>query len=377
MKMIKPLIIVVALMLTLSSCQLSKILPQKTEEPANTTGPLMTFTMPGNTTAAEPIDLATADLSAYLTLGNYKGLSAEEKVAPLSDEDFEAELTAYINSIPVYEEITDRPAAKGDIVIIDHVGKLDGVPFAGGAAQGKALELSENSGYIDGFAEGLIGVTPGSTVDLTLTFPTDYHAADMAGKTVVFTVTLHYIRGELFSPELTDAFIAEFTDGDYTSVEAFRTFYREYLEAVAAEEAHQNALNTLWSAVFENTTFHQIPAEQTNYYYNQLSAQYQSYATSYGLSYEDILSIYGLTDETLKMQAEQYAKQDLVFYALVRAEGLTVTEEEYLTGLAMYAASAGASAAELEAYYGADYIKESLLWDEMLEMLYNSATITK
>jgi trigger factor len=114
----------------------------------------MTFTMPGNTTAAEPIDLATADLSTYLTLGNYKGLSAEEKVAPLSDEDFEAELTAYINSIPVYEEITDRPAAKGDIVIIDHVGKLDGVPFAGGAAQGKALELSENSGYIDGFAEG-------------------------------------------------------------------------------------------------------------------------------------------------------------------------------------------------------------------------------
>ena len=145
----------------------------------------------------------------------------------------------------------------------------------------------------------------------------------------------------------------------------------------AVEEAHQNALNTLWSTVFENTTFHQIPADQTNYYYSQLSAQYQSYASAYGLAYEDILSIYGLTDETLRVQAEQYAKQDLVFYALIRAEGLTVTDEEYLVGLAMYAESAGTSAAELEAYYGADYIKESLLWDKMLEMLYTNATITK
>ena len=377
MKIVKPLIIAAALMLTLSSCQLSQILPQKTEDPANTTGPLMTFTLSGNTTAAEPIDLATADLSVYLTLGNYKGLTAEEKVTPLTEEDFEAELTSYINSIPMYEEITDRPAAQGDTLIMDYVGKLDGVAFAGGTAQGQSIVLSENSGYIDGFAEGLIGVTPGSTVDLTLTFPTDYPTADMAGKTVIFTVTVHYIKGELITPELTDEFITDFTNGDYTTAESFRAFYREYLETSAAQEAHQSALNTLWSAVFENTTFHQVPADQTNYYYNQLSAQYQSYAASYGLSYSDILSIYGLTEETLKMQAEQYAKQDLVFYALVRAEGLTVTEDEYLIGLALYAESAGASAAELEAYYGADYIKESLLWDEMLDMLYNNATIIK
>ena len=226
MKIVKPLIIAAALMLALSSCQLSQILPKKTEDPANTTGPLMDFTLSDNTSAAEPIDLATADLSVYLTLGNYKGLTAEEKVAPLTDEDFEAELTSYINSIPVYEEITDRPTAKGDTIIMDYVGKLDGVAFAGGTAQGQSIELSENSGYIDGFADGLIGVTPGSTVDLTLTFPTDYHATDMAGKTVVFTVTVHYIQGDIVPPELTDEFVADFTGGDYTTAEAFRAFYR-------------------------------------------------------------------------------------------------------------------------------------------------------
>lgn len=378
MKYIKPLIVAAtaAMMLTMSSCQLSKILPQKTEAPDNTTGPLMTFTLPTET-SAEPLDLANADLSAYVTLGNYKGLTAEEKVVLLTDEEFEAELTTYINSIPVYEEITDRPAAQGDTVVMDYVGKLDGVPFAGGTAQGQSIELSENSGYIEGFAEGLIGVTPGSTVDLTLTFPTDYHAADMAGKTVIFTVTVHYIRGEITTPTLSDEFIAKFTGGDYTTVEAFRTFYREYLDTEAETTAHESALATLWSAVFENSTFHKVPAEQTEYYYQQSKAQYEAYAAAYGMTYETILGAMGLTDESLRTQAEQYAKQDLVFFALVRAEGLTVTEDEYFAGLIEYAQNAGATAAELEAYYGADYIKESLLWDEMMEMLYANANIIK
>jgi trigger factor len=377
MKYIKPLIIAAALMLTLSSCQLSKWIPQKTENPAETTAPQMSITLPGTESDSVPMDLAGTDLSAYLTLGKYKGLAADEKVSPLTDEEFEAELTKYLSSIPMYEEITNRPTAKGDVIIMDYVGKLDGVAFAGGTAQGQSIELSENSGYIDGFADGLIGVTPGSTVDLTLTFPTDYHAADMAGKTVVFTVTVHYIQGEQITPELTDAFVTEFTGGDYTTVEAFRTFYRNYLDADAAEKAHANALNTLWSAVFENTTFHQVPTEQVSYYHAQLKAQYESYAASYGMSYETILSLYGLTDESLKTQAEQYAKQDLVFYAIVKAESISVTEEEYTAGLADYAASSGVSSAEMEAYYGKDYIMESLLWDEMMDVLYANANITK
>lgn len=377
MKHTKILIIAAALAMTLSSCQLSKWLPQKTEDPASTTDSLTTFTTSGSQSAAEPMDLANTDLSAYLTLGNYKGIAAEEKATLLTDEEFEAEFSAYVTSIPMYEEITDRPTQKGDVIIMDYVGKLDGVAFAGGTAQGQSIELSENSGYIDGFADGLIGVTPGSTVDLTLTFPTDYHSTDMAGKTVVFTVTVHYIQGEAITPEITDAFITEFTDGDYTSVEAFRTFYREYLDAEALEQAHAQALNTLWSTVIEGTTFHKVPEEQTTYYYEQLKAQYQSYAASYGLTYETILSLYGLTDESLKVQAENYAKQDLAFYAIVKAEGLTITEEEYLAGLSAYALNAGAGATELEAYYGREYITESLLWDEMMEMLYNNANITK
>lgn len=372
-----PTVLAAALTLTMCSCQLSKLLPEKTEDVENTTAPLPSFTLPGSETAVGPIDLTNTDLSIYITLGNYKDIAVDETVTPLTDEALETQLMAYLNSSPLYEEITDRPTAKGDTIIMDYVGKLDGVPFAGGTAQGQSIELSENSGYIEGFAEGLIGVTPGTTVDLNLTFPTDYHATDMAGKSVVFTVTVHYIIGEAIPAALTDEYITKFTDGDYTTVDAFRAFYRTYLENKAKETAHTNALNTLFRTVFENSTFHQVPSQQVDYYYNKSRAQYESYAAAYGMTYESILAAFNLTDDALKTQAEQYAKQDLVFHSLVKAENLTVTDAEYVDGLAEYAASAGATPAELEAYYGSDYILETLLWDEMMEMLYSYAAVTK
>ena len=210
-KSILALALTAAMALTASSCQLSKLIPEKTDDPAASTDPLTTFTL---SQVAETTNLLTADMTKYVTLGNYKGLTATETVTPLTDEAFAAELNSYLNSVTIYEKITDRKTQENDTILMDYVGTLDGVAFAGGTAQGQSITLNANSGYIAGFAEGLICVTPGQTVALNLTFPTDYHAADLAGKAVVFTVTVHYIQGEKLTPELTDAFITTFTDGE-------------------------------------------------------------------------------------------------------------------------------------------------------------------
>lgn len=373
-KSILALTLSAAMAITASSCQLSKLIPEKTDDPANATDPLTTFTL---SQAASTVDLKTEDLTKYVTLGNYKGLAATEQSAPLTDEEFAAELDAYLNSVAVYDEITDRKTEENDTILMDYVGMLDGVAFAGGTAQGQTITLNANSGYIEGFAEGLIGVTPGQTVDLNLTFPTDYHATDLAGKAVVFSVTVHYIQGEKLPAEATDAFITKLTGGEYTSIEVFSAFYRAYLDQTAAEEAHTAAVNSLWTQVFENSTFHEVPADRVNYYFAQTKAQYESYAAAYGMTYESILAAFGITEESLRRQAEQYAKQDLVFFAIVQAEGLTVTDSEYDTYLLEYIEGSGATAAEFEAYYGRDKLIESMLWDEMIEIIYSSAVITK
>lgn len=373
-KSILALTLGVAMAFTASSCQLSKLIPEKTDDPAASTDPLTTFTL---SQVAETTNLLTADMTKYVTLGNYKGLTATETVTPLTDEAFAAELNSYLNSVTVYEKITDRKTQENDTLIMDYVGTLDGVAFMGGTAQGRSITLTENSGYIAGFAEGLIGVTPGQTVALNLTFPTDYHAADLAGKAVVFTVTVHYIQGEKITPELTDAFITAYTDGEFTSIDAFSTFYRTYLEESAIEEAHTAAVNSLWSQVFENSTFHELPADRVDYYFAQVKAQYESYGATYGMTYESILAAFGITEDSLRRQAEQYVKQDLVFYAIVQAEGLTITESEYDTHILEYVEGSGVGVAEFEAYYGRDKLIESMLWDEMIEIIYSSAVITK
>jgi FKBP-type peptidyl-prolyl cis-trans isomerase (trigger factor) len=95
------------------------------------------------------------------------------------------------------------------------------------------------------------------------------------------------------------------------------------------------------------------------------------------MTYESILAAFGITEDSLRQQAEQYVKQDLVFYAIVQAEGLTITEDEYDTHILEYVEGSGVGVAEFEAYYGRDKLIESMLWDEMIEIIYSSAVITK
>ena len=90
-----------------------------------------------------------------------------------------------------------------------------------------------------------------------------------------------------------------------------------------------------------------------------------------------LLAAFGITDAALRQQAEQYAKQDLVFYAIVQAENLTITDSEYSTRILEYIEGSGATVAEFEAYYGRDKLIESMLWDKMLEVIYSAAVITK
>lgn len=363
-----------ALTLALCSCQLSKILPSATED-TTTTGELITFTVPttaATTAPTEPMDLASADLTPYITLGTYKGLTATMSITPLTDEEFETELTTYLNSATVYEHVTDRAAAEGDTVIVDYVGTMDGVAFSGGTAQNQSVTISENSGYIPGFAEGLIGAMPGTTVAVNVTFPADYYE-DMAGKDAVFTFTVHYIQGEKIAPEATDEFITLFTDGAFTSIAEFRTYYREYLDATAESEAYTAALESLWTQATSNATIHSLPEQHVQYYYETYKTQYEQMAQYYGMTLDQL----GITDATLRSTAEDLTRQDLVFYALAQAENITLTDEEYAQRLSELAARYADTEANLVAYYGEDYLRDVFLYDEVQTMLYDNANITK
>lgn len=121
------------------------------------------------------------NVADYVTLGEYKGLEVSVEAPSVSDESVQSYIDYVLQNNPSLEEVTGRPVQEGDVVNIDYVGKIDGVAFDGGTAEGYDLEIGSGS-FIDGFEDGLIGAEVGETRDVQTTFPEDYRSAEVAGK---------------------------------------------------------------------------------------------------------------------------------------------------------------------------------------------------
>ncbi|MBQ9080647.1 MAG: trigger factor [Clostridia bacterium] len=360
----------------LASCQLSEILGSEKD---TTTSADTTTAEPADTTEVptyEPMDFSETDPTPYVTLGNYRGVEVTMTVTKLTDEAYASEVSSLLTSNSYYEQITDRATAEGDTVNVDFKGFMDGEQFQGGTAADQEVPLTENSGYIEGFAEGLVGVMPGETVTLELTFPESYYD-DIAGKPVTFEITVNFINGEYVTPEMTDEFVEKYTEGEYKTVAEFDEYYRGVLQAQYEEEAKSAAITDMWQGILEDCEVSEYPEQHVNYYYQLLMSQCESYAANYSMTVDQIMSLMGWTEESLMERAREYTKEDMVFYTIVRAEGFEVSDEEYKEGIARYAESAGADSATLEAYYGKDYLEENLLWDKMLYALYGWANVTR
>ena len=192
-------------------------------------------------------------LEDCIVLGDYKGLRLTKTVGQVTEE----EVDSYIQSQATAEEVTDENAAvqDGDTVNIDYVGKIDGREFDGGSAQGSVLVIGSDT-FIDGFEDGLIGMKKGETKDLNLTFPDDYGNTDVAGKAVVFTVTLNSISR---APEQDDAWVSSYTDGKYTSMNDYRAYMKESLQEGNDEAADQQLNSDAWEQIEKTCTFLKLP----------------------------------------------------------------------------------------------------------------------
>ena len=135
--------------------------------------------------------MAGIDVEKCVTLGDYKGVTVEKTIQSVTDEDVQNEID---NALANYPVEVDQAAKEGDTVNIDYVGKIDGTAFDGGSTNGQGTDLVIGSGsYIDDFEDQLVGAHPGDEVEVTVTFPDDYDAADLAGKEAVFDVIVNGI----------------------------------------------------------------------------------------------------------------------------------------------------------------------------------------
>ncbi|MBO5278348.1 MAG: trigger factor [Lachnospiraceae bacterium] len=303
---------------------------------------------------------AESDYSKYVTLGQYKGVEITA-VPDVTEEELEAEVASRFRDT----------VADGDTVNIDYVGTKDGVAFDGGTAQGQSLTIGSNT-YIDGFEEGLVGVKVGDTVDLNLTFPDPYkNNPDLAGKPVVFTVTVNSISG-VVGAELTEEVIAANTM--YDSVDAYRESVREELQLVKDNQK----LTQIWAIVQETTTISGYPKKEVEEYANDMKSYYESMASMYGTDLATLLSASGMTEETFNQQCQEYGQEECAKYMILemiaKEENITVSEEEFNEEIAKAVTESGMEKETLLEYYGGEeLVRENLLYNKVLEFLLENA----
>ncbi len=321
-------------------------------------------------------EFAEKKIADYVTLGEYKGL----KIDPADLEVTEEALTDLLHtklqesSYVTYEDgIKKGTVQDGDTCSIDYVGKENGVAFEGGTGSTN-LEIGSGS-FIPGFEEGLIGKKIGSTVDLDLTFPENYHSADMAGKKVVFTVTIHSVTRKTYA-ELTDK-LATTLDSTVKNADEYMT----KLEKQLYEELDSQLQFTLWNTVVENATFaKELPEEIKDISQATYNAYYYNIAAQAGYEVlSDYLSAQGISEETYQSAVDtftvQQTKHYLVALAVCGADGYEISEKDFNAQCASAAANTGYEDTEsyLEAMGGDLPLYLQLCYQHALEVVRENA----
>lgn len=275
----------------------------------------------------------------YVTLGDYKGVEVTLDSIAVSENDIDEEINGVLKSAAERKEVTGRAVQEGDIVNIDYEGKKDGVAFKGGTAQGYDLTIGSHV-FIDGFEERLIGAKKGDTLDLNLTFPEGYRKnEELSGQPVVFTVTVNSIQEEII-PELTDEKAAEL-DSTAENVEEYRNNVRDRLATSNRQTAQNGALNDAFNIAYQNAEVKEVPDWLLEQKVDLLKQTAEQYASNYNMELAEFLSQYmGQTEEEFNEECQAYgreaAQQSLVMYAIAKAEGLTLGDDERKTALSYY-----------------------------------------
>ena len=281
-------------------------------------------------------DYSAVDYSGVMTLGEHSGLEIEVPPAADLDELVQGNIEYILSGQSATVMVAEGVTAAGDTILLNYTGLLDGEPFEGGTAEGTTYRIG--SGYfIPDLDRQLEGLTVGETYELPCTFPDDYHNADLAGKDVVFEVTVTAIAGASNTPEWTDEFVEEFTHGEYTTTADFEVRIREELEARVAETQQEQYRNALWQAVLDRCEFTEIPQERveaaTAYYVDALTGYYQMQAYSYGMDMETFFQSSGMTEEALNAEAARMAEDEVRNFMTANMicleEGIELTPEAY------------------------------------------------
>lgn len=315
----------------------------------------------------------TFEVTLYpeVTLGQYKGLSAQKDEVKVTDEDVDKELEAARKRNARILTVDDREAQMGDTANIDFDGYLNGERFDGGKAEGYDLELGSGS-FVPGFEEQIVGMKIGEEKDINITFPEDY-VADLAGKDVVFKVKLNSLSTKEL-PELDDEFAKDVSEFD--TLDEYKADIRAKQEKQQQEMADNKFRSEIIRKACENMTV-DIPAVMID---DKLEEMVRNYAANFGFtdrktSLEDLLKMMGVDAAAIRPSAEMQVKTELLLEAVVKAENMEVTEEDTEEYMKKVAEGIGAKVEDMKSYFSKDFIEDELKKERATNIIIDSAVV--
>lgn len=306
-----------------------------------------------------------------VTLGRYLGLSAYKGTPTVSDEEVEAELKRVQkkNSRLITVE---RAVQAGDTANINFEGFRDGVAFEGGKGENYDLSIGSNS-FIPGFEAQIIGMAAGEEKDLDLTFPENYHAADLAGKPVVFHVKVNEVK-EVELPELDDEFAKDVSEFD--TIEEYKADLKATMIQGAEEALEEDFHEQLLNLAIENMTA-VIPDAMVEEKLNSMMEEYNAnMQRTQGVSLQEYLSLMGMNigsfRASLREEALRRIQCEVLLAAIAEKEDLKATEEEIEQGIQELAETYKIEVDTVRQFVPVESVTKDIVAKKALDMITNT-----
>jgi trigger factor len=310
-----------------------------------------------------------------VSVKDYKGIKVEKDVKAVTDEDVNAEIEAVRARNSRVVDVEGRAVENGDIAVIDFDGYVDGVAFEGGKSENYNLTIGSGS-FIPGFEEQIIGHNAGDEFDVNVTFPTEYHAAELAGKEAVFKIVLHSIKfNEL--PALDDEFAKDVSEFD--TLDEYKADVKAKIEARNEKEAENAVEAQIIDALVANMEA-EIPAPMFEAETENFVRDYDSRLRMQGLDLNTYFKYTGLTLETLREQfkpmAERQVKTRLALEKIVELEAIDATDDEVNAEFENIAKAYNMSADEVKKFVENEAVKADLCVKKAVDLVKANAEIT-
>ena len=306
-----------------------------------------------------------------VTLGKYMGVTVTKIDTSVSDEEVDAELENQRNKNARTVTVTDRPVAEGDTAVIDFEGFVDGVAFDGGKGENHPLEIGSHT-FIDTFEDQLVGKNTGDEVEVNVTFPEQYQAADLAGKPATFKVKINEIKTKEL-PELDDEFAQDVSEFD--TLAEYKESLKKNLEEKKENEAKRTKEDEAVQKIIDKSKM-DIPEAMIDTQCETMIEEFAHRIAQSGLSMDQYLQFSGLTVDGLKEQVRPEAlsriQASLVLEQIAKDENIEVSDEDVNAEIEKMAASYGMEADKLKEYMGdaeKDSMKKDLAINKAVELV--------